>query len=64
MYPGGGKKWEIESFLEMEWIELREIVYMGEEALSILLQVLRGYIDWLTGRTRMDMDEFMWEVGV
>ena len=45
-------------------VELRESVYMGEEALLILLQVLRGYTHWLPGRTSMDVNECMWEVGV
>jgi hypothetical protein len=63
MYPGGGTKWEIESFLRMERVEMRGIVYRGEEALLILLQGLRGCINWLAGRIRMDVDEFMWGVG-
>jgi hypothetical protein len=54
-------KWEIESFLKMEWIEMREIVYMGEEALLVLVQGLRGCIQWEAERIRMDVDEFMWE---
>ena len=44
--------------------EMREIVYMGEEALLILLQVFSGYTHWSVERTRMEVDEFMWEVGV
>jgi hypothetical protein len=42
---------------------MRGIVYRGEEALLILLQVISGYTHWLAGRIRMDVDEFMWEVG-
>jgi hypothetical protein len=51
-------------FSEDGVVEMREIVYMGEEAISILLQVMSGYIHWLARRTRMDVDECMWEVGV
>ena len=42
---------------------MRESVYMGEETLLILLQVLSGYTHWSAGKIRMGVDEFMWEAG-
>jgi hypothetical protein len=51
-------------FSEDGAVEMGKIVYMGEEALSNLLQVLSSYTHWLTGRTSMNVDEFMWEMGI
>jgi hypothetical protein len=45
-------------------IELREIVYMDEEAILILLQGMSGYTHWSTERIRMHVDKFMWEAVV